>query len=159
MRTHSGCTRRAVALALAGSVLPAWSVEVTADGRATVFAIDGTGIKTLRDLIAAMKKAAGSHLPPSIPLKAYYEAISRAFVEHAHAAAAAGIKGIPPKLLQKIPRRQVAFPILVTVVIAGITFLVPLATLVWTVIGSLTVLTVYILRAIDAMTRDKPLKA
>lgn len=159
MSTKPAFTRRAIALVLAGFVVPGIASQVAERESATTFAIDPAGIKTLRDLIGAMKTAAGPLLPPSIPLRAYYEAISAAFVEHAHAAAAAGIKGIPPKLLEKIPRRRVAFPILVTVVIAGVTFLVPLATLVWTVIGSLTVLTVYILRAIDAVTRDKPLKA
>lgn len=152
-----GLTRRAVALALAGSLLGSLSADGTEGGR--TFTIDATGIKDLRDLITAMKKAAGRRWSASVSLQAYYEGVSKSFVEHAHAAAAAGIRGIPPWLLEKIPKRRVGFTILVAIAVGGVTFLVPLSVLAWTVIGSLALLTVYIYRAIDAMTRDKPLKA
>jgi hypothetical protein len=158
MNTHC-LKRRAVTMALMLSVLPKVNAQGIEADRANTFVIDAGAVKTLADLIGAMKAAAGPLLPSSLPLEEYYKAISKAFVENAHAAAAAGIKGIPPALLAKIPKRRVVFPILVAVVIMGVTFLVPLQTLVWAVIGSLAVLTVFIHKAIVALQREGRLKA
>jgi hypothetical protein len=153
-----GFNRRLMTCAILASIFSPVSAQLVSEPQDAKFVIDADAVKTLKDLIREMKAAAGPLLPPSIPLAEYYQAISKAFVENAHAAAAAGIRGIPPAILEKIPRRRVVFPILVVVAIAGVTFLVPLSTLVWAVVGSLGVLTLYIYKAIDALKRETPIR-
>jgi hypothetical protein len=158
MESHPLLGRRTLSFAMLALALPNVGAQVTSAEQNKKFVISPTGIRTLSDLIRAMKATAGPLLPPSLPLKEYYTAISKAFVENAHAAVAAGIKGIPPEILERIPRTRVALPILVAIVLAGVTFLVPLGTLVSVVVGSLTVLMVSIAVAIESLGDRRRLK-
>jgi hypothetical protein len=115
----------------------------------TKFVINDPKLKTVDDLIAAMKVAAGSSLPSTATAKDYYKPIAAAFVQNMHAMADAGAK-IPREWIAKLKKRNVVVPIMVVVVLWGITFLVPLSFFADLVLASLAVIGAFILVAIVA---------
>lgn len=117
--------------------------------------LDTSHVRTLDDLIAVMRKAAGDRLPANLDVKAFYRAFAKTFVEHAQDAIAAGVK-IPRYVREQLPHgRKTVFPILVTVVILGVTFLVPLQVFFEVVVVSLALMWFFIHEEIKAMKASK----
>ena len=123
--------------------------------------VDTTGVKSVPDLISAIKKAAGPLLPSSVTMNDFFQSIAESFVESAHAAADAGYP-IPKWVLDALPARKVAAPIFVVLVIFGIKFLVPLSVIAETVLYSIAAMTAFIWLAIgsdkEKAERDKKTK-
>ena len=111
--------------------------------------VDTIGVKSVPDLISAIKKAAGPLLPSSVTMDDFFRSIAESFVESAHAAADAGYP-IPKWILDALPARKVAAPIFVVLVIFGIKFLVPLSVIAETVLYSLAAMTAFIWLAIGS---------
>jgi hypothetical protein len=119
------------------------------------YVIDGANLKTVDDLVAAMRKAAGNNIPSSVQAKEFYKSIAEAFVQNIHAIADAGIK-VPREMLEKLKKQKIILPIMVVVVVWGVTFLVPLAVIGNLVLGSLVVMGLFVWAAIAAVRSDSP---
>ena len=117
------------------------------------FVIDDPKLKTVDDLIAAMKEAAGSSLPSTAQVKEFYKVIADVFVENMHAIAEAGVK-VPKEMLAKLRKRNVFAPIMVVVVLWGTTFLVPLSLFGQIVVNSLIAIGAFIFLAIVALSEN-----
>ncbi len=111
--------------------------------------VDTAGVKSVPDLIEAIKKAAGPLLPSSLKMDDFFRIIAESFVESAHAAADAGYP-IPKWVLNALPARKVAAPIFVVLVILGVKFLVPLSVIAETVLYSIAAMTAFIWLVIDS---------
>jgi len=125
----------------------------TTPPRPTKFVIDDPKLRTVDDLIAAMKEAAGNSLPSTAQMKDYYKGIAEAFVQNMHAIAEAGVK-VPSEWLAKLKKRNAVAPVMVVVVLWGITFLVPLSLLGDLVVGSILAVGLFIWAAIEAASND-----
>jgi hypothetical protein len=128
---------------------PKPNVDLAAPVKPTKFLIDDPKLTTVDDLIAAMKNVAGSSLPSTAQAKDFYQAIADAFVQNMHAIAEAGVN-VPKEMLAKLRKRNLAAPIMVVVVLWGITFLVPLAFFGKLVLASLVVIGLFIWASIEA---------
>lgn len=116
--------------------------------------VDVTGVKSVHDLIAAIKKAAGPLIPSSVKMEDFFRGIAATFVEYAHAAAGAGYP-VPKWVLEALPmRKTVAPPIFVVMILFGVKFLVPLSTIVETVLFSITAMVGFIWMVIKEYERE-----
>jgi hypothetical protein len=116
--------RQALSIAL-GFAVPAAALS---QGQATKVVVDTTGVHTFKQLVAALKSAAGTRAPTHVRLAEVYRACAEAFVEHGQEALALG-KRIPGDIADRLPRfRRSALPILVLIPLWGLVFAVPLAT-------------------------------
>jgi hypothetical protein len=111
--------------------------------------VDVSGVDSVPKLIAAIKKAGGRWLPDSMPDTPFVHEFAQAFVANAHAAAQLGY-AIPRWVLDKVPTRKVVFPALGLMIIpfAGIEFVIPVATVIVAVLGSILIMTAAIVSAI-----------
>ncbi|MEN9493700.1 MAG: hypothetical protein RJA63_4149 [Pseudomonadota bacterium] len=121
----------------------------------TSIAVDVFGVDTVPKLIDAIKRAGGKWLQDSIPDTEFIKAFAHTFVQNAWAAAENGFK-IPQWVLDKLPARKVVFPILGVMVITlfGIEFLIPVATVITAVLGSMALMATAILAAIGALLKS-----
>lgn len=119
----------------------------------TKFVIDGANLKTIDDLVTAMKNAAGSSLPTAAQAKDFYKAIAEAFVQNIHAITDAGVK-VPSEMLARLNKRNVVVPIMVEVILWGIKFYVPLHVIGQLVVNSLIVMALFVWGAIEAASGD-----
>jgi hypothetical protein len=105
-------------------------------------------------LIQAIKKAARGRLPDSMPDTEFISEFARTFVQNARAAAENGFK-IPQWVLDKLPARKVVFPVLGVMIFTayGIPFAIPVATVIYAVLGSIVLMTTAILAAIRALVQ------
>lgn len=157
MREKKAVSRRYFSSVLTSVVCAPLLLSCAAPPPQTKFVIDGTNLKSLDDLIAAMREAAGNSLPSAAQAKDFYKAIAEAFVENIHAIAEAGVR-VPREMIARLKKRNVFVPVMVVVVMWGVTFLVPLTLIGDLVIGSLIVMGLFIWAAIDAVSGD-PKKA
>ncbi len=121
----------------------------------TSIEVDVTGVDSVPKLIDAVKKAGGRWLPNSIPDADFIKEFARTFVMNARTAAENGFK-IPAWVLEKLPARKVVLPILGVMIFTayGIEFILPVATVVTAVLGSIALMTTAVLAAISAMVHS-----
>lgn len=110
------------------------------------------GIKSIKDLILAMKNASADRLPATSSDEGYLTAIAKSFVANARETAEQYRLQLPSWIQDKLPGKKAsandgldARDALLAVTVLGIVFLVPKLFLVTLVLGSLTILTTYIL--------------
>lgn len=123
--------------------------------------IKADGIKDVAGLIAAMKSAAGSRLPAKASDESFFRAFALAFVEHAREAADKYNIPVPQWVLDRLPERKVMLPVIAAVPalgmvafeLLGISFVIPIGTIFVAVLGSLALMTVFI---VWALSSDNP---
>lgn len=104
------------------------STGTFAQAQAQKVIVDTAGVHTFKQLVAALKLAAGNRAPKNVRLVEVYRACAEAFVEHGQDALALGTH-IPGDIADRLPRfRRSALPIFVFVPLWGLVFAVPLAT-------------------------------
>jgi hypothetical protein len=113
--------------------------------------VDVSGVDSMPKLIEAVNNAARPWGSEVIPDSRLIAECARTFVTNAHAAVEQGYK-IPQWVLDRIPARRVAVPVLGMMMFSayGITFLIPVATVIVATLGSLALMTT----AIIAATRE-----
>jgi hypothetical protein len=118
----------------------------------TPIKVDVSGVDSVPKLIQAIKKAAGGRLPDNMPDAEFISEFARTFVQNARAAAENGFK-IPQWVLDKLPTRKVVFPVLGVLIFTpyGIPLAIPVATVIYAVLGSIVLMTTAILGAISAL--------
>lgn len=140
---NTNLSRRTALSFMLGTGFSAFAAE------AEVVAARMTGVKTLKDLVEAVKLAAGPRRPSRFKVKDVYRAFASAFVENGQEAIRQGIK-IPRWIAEKLPgMRKAMVPAMVLIPLWGLIFLVPLAPFFWIILGSLTVLSLYIVDEIS----------
>jgi hypothetical protein len=120
----------------------------------TPIEVNVSGVDSVPTLIQAIKKAASGRLPDSMPDTEFISQFARTFVQNARATAENGFK-IPQWVLDKLPARRVVFPVLGVLIfpVAGILFVIPVATVIYAVLGSIVLMTTAILAAISALVQ------
>lgn len=118
--------------------------------------VDVTRIDSVPKLIQAIKQAAGGRLPESMPDASFISEFARTFVQNARAAAENGFN-IPQWVLDKLPARKVVVPVLGVMLFTayGIQFVIPVATVVVAVLGSMALMTTAIVVAIREIIQPK----
>ena len=113
--------------------------------------VDVSNVKDVPSLIAAIRRAGGNLLPKSLPDKEFYIAFAKVFVANARAAADHGFQ-IPEWVLERLPKRKVIFPVLGIAIftIYGITFAVPVATIMAAVLASFAIMVTAVVAALHA---------
>lgn len=105
--------------------------------------VDVSGVTDVPSLILAIRKAAGALLPASIRDKEFYAEIAKVFVRNARAASEYGFH-IPQWVLDKLPSRRVALPLLVLgvaiLMIGGVPFLTAVAIVISAVLASIVLM-------------------
>jgi hypothetical protein len=116
--------------------------------------VDVSGVDTIPKLIEAIRKAGGQWLPNRIPDAEFIKEFARTFVQNARAAAESGFK-IPQWVLDSLPARKVVVPVLGVMIFTayGIQFVIPVATVVTAVLGSMALMTTAVVAAISAMVQ------
>jgi hypothetical protein len=114
--------------------------------------VDISGVDSVPKLIQAIKKAAKGRLPESMPDSEFISQFAHTFVKNARAAADNGFR-IPQWVLDKLPARKVAFPILGVMIFTayGIKFVIPVSTVITAVLGSIVLMTSAIVSAISEL--------
>lgn len=152
MKAAIGNTRRA--LMRGGLTLVATAVLgcATQETKSNTIEVDVTGVDSIPKLIEAIKKAAKGRLPDSMPDSEFVSEFARVFVENARAAAEQGFK-IPEWILDKLPTRKVVFPALGIMMFTayGIKFIIPVGAVIAATLGSIGMMGVAIVSAINAM--------
>lgn len=135
-------------LLLAAFALPFVSIAATPLPQVVV---DVAGVTDVPSLIAAMKRQAGNLLPKHLADKEFYAEFAKVFVEHARSAADIGYQ-VPEWILDKLPHRKVVIPALGLAIFAlgGVTFVIPVGTIIAAVIASIAVMTIALVAAIRA---------
>lgn len=116
--------------------------------------VETKDVHDLNGLIVAIKKAGGDYLPHEVTLEDWYKAFAKSFVENARKAADIGMQ-IPDWVLEKLPNRKVANyknevnPVLITIAILGVVFLVPISLFFVIAFASILTLTRYISEKIN----------
>lgn len=111
--------------------------------------VDVSGVDTVPKLIEAIKKAGGPWRADTTPDTHFIKEFARTFVQNARAAAQKGFK-IPQWVLDKLPARKVAFPVLGLMIFNayGINFVIPVGTVVTAVLGSFALMTTAVIAAV-----------
>ena len=113
--------------------------------------VDTKNVKTLPDLVGAIRSSAGSYAPQNYDINDIYRALALSFVENAQAIVESG-KKIPEEILKRLPlQRKVVAPILVVVTLWGIKFLVPLTVITDIILASIFFMVGFIYWAIDSI--------
>lgn len=116
--------------------------------------VDVSGVDSVPKLIQAIKKAARGRLPESMPDKEFISQFARTFVQNARAAADNGFR-IPQWVLDKLPARKAAFPLLGVMFFTayGVQFAIPVSTVITATLGSIAIMTTAIVAAISALVK------
>jgi hypothetical protein len=117
---------------------------------------------TLRELIVCqnsfrpLRKPRGGSLPESMPDTSFISEFARTFVQYAREAAENGFK-IPQWVLDKLPARKVVVPVLGVMIFTayGIEFVIPVATVIVAVLGSIALMTTALVAAISELVQPK----
>lgn len=90
-------------------------------------------------------------LPKSLPDKEFYKEFAKVFVANARAAADHGFQ-IPEWVLERLPKRKVIFPVLGIAIftVYGVTFAVPVATIMAAVLASFAIMVTAVVAALRA---------
>lgn len=117
----------------------------------TPIPVEVSNVTDVPSLIASIKKAGGRSVSNSIRDEDFFDELARVFVDNVHAAAENGYP-IPRWILDQLPRRRVVVPILGYVVLTlwGTQFIIPTATVITAVLGSITLMTTAVFQAIRA---------
>jgi hypothetical protein len=111
--------------------------------------VETKDVKTLPDLVGAIRSSAGSYAPQNYDINDIYRALALSFVENAQAIVESG-KKIPEEILKRIPlNRKVVAPIYVAITLWGIKFWVPLKIIAEVIILSIYLMAAFIYWAID----------
>ncbi len=120
--------------------------------------VETKNVKTLSELVDAIRSSAGSYVPQNYDINDIYRALALSFVENAQAVIESG-KKIPEEILKRLPlQRKIVVPIMVIVTLWGIKFLVPLSVFIEAIFWSITFMTGFILWAIDSLKTSTPKK-
>jgi hypothetical protein len=113
-------------------------------------------IKSLEDLVREMKQAAGKRTPKDVDLNAIYKTLADAFVEYAQEAISLGAK-IPDEIVKRLPlKRKVVVPALMIFPLWGVQFVIPITVFFNAILGSLSVMLLFIAAAIrETMRKTK----
>ena len=113
-------------------------------------------IKTLDDLISEIKQAAGKRTPKDVDLNAIYRTLADAFVEYAQDAITLGAK-IPDEIVKRLPlKKKVVVPAIMIFPLWGIQFVIPITIFFNAILGSLSVMLLFIAAAIkDTLQKSK----
>lgn len=125
--------------------------------KAKIVYLDSNKIKNLDDLVREIKIGASDRLPSNIEVHEIYRKLADAFVEYSKDALQAGIE-IPNIIRDKLPKRKkVIVPAMMIFTLWGVKFIVPISTFFNAILGSLAVMSVFILTAINsALAKPNP---
>lgn len=142
--------RNAIKLALSSLVLIAFNGCASSLSKKdnSPIVVDGSNIKDINGLIAAIKKSAGSRLPTTITTEEFYRSIAATFLENARRAKEIGME-VPKWIVEKLPKKIASNgnpvkPEFVAIMIVGLMILVPWAVFFSIVLASIITLTKYI---------------
>jgi len=134
--------RRLFGLALVGSILSFGNLRLAIAENSPID-IDATNLKDVTELVAVMRKSAGSRLPRDIKNEQFYRAMSVGVINNMNSAVHAKIE-LPRFLLDRHPLQaeSTAFvPVAIVIIrVAGVLFAIPIRQLFSIVLRSLWIM-------------------